>query len=99
MSFKDAGTELQTVAADVPAKIYPRFNIDVKEFPELQGNVDEHIEFRVRGRICERVHNDWSNSITVEALAISKCGEKEAATGPYNEADKAMEKLKSARSY
>ena len=98
MKFMDAGTKLDGPMAEVASpKIYPRFRVDLEEFPGLECDVDEHVELNLKGRVCEVVHNDYSHHMEVEVTSIAVPTHTHNSIGAMNEADVAMGKLKTGK--
>ena len=90
----DAGkkTEMPAIAGDSvrAEKIYPRLSVDLDQCPALKADVDQDVELRIRGRVCEVRHNDWSHSMEIEVQAIGEADER----GEENNADKALRKMR-----
>jgi hypothetical protein len=98
MKFKDAGKKPDMGVLDAPApKIYPRFTVDLDQFPGLECEVDETVELHLRGRVCARNHNDWGNTMDVEVTSIAVPSHTHDSIGPKNEADSALGKMLSPR--
>lgn len=89
--FKDAGYTPKAEIA-TPPKIYPKFCVDLDQFPDLEAGVDEYVDLRLRGRVCSRNHSDYGNTMDLEVMALAK-------DAGSNEADKALGKLKSSKRY
>jgi len=84
-------------AIALPEKPLPRLCIDLEDYPELEGDVDDIVEFRVRGRICSKQHSDYCKTQDIECKAIYDAAKATPTVGPLNEADKALGKLKAGR--
>jgi hypothetical protein len=94
--FMDAAKSL-TEPTTSPQKYYPKFCVDLDQFPGLAAEMDESVEIVLRGRVCGLTHNEYSHTMEVEVQAIQVPSHTNDAVGPMNEADKAMGKLKSGR--
>ena len=92
MKFMDAGQKVET--ADPSPKYYPKFCVDLDQFPGLQADVDESVELHLKGRVCSVTHNDWSHSMEVEVTSVAVPTHTHDSVGPMNEADHALGKLK-----
>lgn len=99
MKFMDAGKKMEGLPMDAPAKSYPRFTVDLDQFPGLQCDVDESVELTLRGRVSALTHNDWSHSMEIEVTSIAVPSHTHESVGPRNEADAALGKLKTPRRY
>ncbi len=98
MKFKDAGKKLDMpMAAEAPAKSYPRFRVDLDQFPGLECDVDECVELHLKGRVCGVTHNDWCHDMEIEVTGIAVPSHTHDSIGPLNEADKALGKMKTGR--
>lgn len=97
--FMDAGKKFDSGVnlPDAPAKVYPRFNVDLDQFPGLKCDVDECIELHLKGRVCGVTHNDWSHNMEVEVTSIAVPTHTRDSVGPMNEADRAMGKLQTGK--
>lgn len=69
--FKDAGKSAVATLPGPSEKIYPRFTVDLDQFPGLSGELDEEVELHLKGRICGLTHNDYSHSMEVEVRSLS----------------------------
>lgn len=99
--YMDAGKKMDSpgVLVDKPTKIYPKFRVDLDQFPGLKLDVDESIDLSLRGRVCSITHNDWCHEMEIEVTSIAVPSHTDERIGPKNEADLALGKLKSARRY
>lgn len=99
--FKDAGKKIEgpTMQPEAPAKTYPRFTVDLDQFPGLRADVDESIDLHLRGRVCSITHNDWSHSMDVEVTSIAVPTHTHDSVGSRNEADTALGKLTTGRRF
>lgn len=97
--YMDAGKKLESYPTDVPQKVYPRFTIDLDQFPGLECDVDESVELHLRGRVCSVEHSDYAHRMDVEVTSVAVPSHTHDSVGPINEADKALGKLKMARRY
>lgn len=71
LKFIDAGKVIPSTMPGPPEKIYPRLSIDLDQFPGLEGDLDEEIEFHGRGRVCGLTHNDYSHSMDLEIRSLA----------------------------
>lgn len=69
--------------------------IDLDKFPGLKADVDESVRFAGSGRVCSVRHDDYCNEMQVEVTTISL----PSSGDDGNDADKALGKLKTRRSY
>ena len=77
-------------------KIYPRLSIDLDQFPDLKGDVDETGELHICYRVCSVQHNEYSHSMDLEITSIAVPRHShEDVKGSGNEADRSLNKLKS----
>lgn len=93
----DAGKKSEGVPMDAPQKYYPRFTVDLDQFPGLKAEVDESIELHLKGRVCSVTHTDWSHSMEVEITSVAVPTHTHDSVGPMNEADSALGKLKTKK--
>jgi hypothetical protein len=95
MKFLDAGKKMEGPAlAEPPQKVYPRFSVDLEQFPGLKADVDESVELHLKGRICSVEHSDYCHRMDVEVQSIAVPTHTHDSVGAMNEADRAMSKLK-----
>lgn len=101
MKFMDAGrkSQLAETSLDKQSKVYPRFTVDLDQFPGLECDVDESIELHLRGRICGVTHDEYSHTMDVEVASIAVPSHTHDSVGPCNEADRALGKMKASRRY
>lgn len=100
MKFMDAGKKMDsTMVVDAPSKVYPKFRVDLDQFPDLDCDVDESVELTLRGRVCGVTHNDWCHEMEVEVTSIAVPTHTNDRVGPMNDADVALGKMKSKRRY
>lgn len=99
MKFMDAGHASPTLAVTDDVKVYPRFRVDLDDFPGLQADVDESVELHLKGRVCSVTHNDWCHEMEVEVTSVAVPTHTHDTVGPSNEADAALGKLKSNSRY
>jgi hypothetical protein len=92
MKFKDAGKNLE-MPTSAPTKVYPRFTVDLDQFPGLECEMDESVELHLRGRVCSLTHNEWSHTMEVEVEHIAVPTHTHETIGPRNEADSALGKM------
>jgi len=96
MKFMDAGKAPESVATlDKPNKYYPKFTIDLDQFPDLEAEVDESVELKLKGRVCGITHNEWSHTMEVEVQAIAIPSHTSDDIGPRNKADEEFGKMRS----
>ena len=77
----------------MPVKSYPRITIDLNQFKDTFGDVDENTAFYVQGRICARTHTDYCNTVEVEVRKIS-ASEPESKVALISPADQELKKLR-----
>ena len=82
---------------DSPTKSYPRFCVDLEQFPGLKCDVDGCTDLHLKGRVCSVSHNDYSHSMEVEVTSIAVPSHTQESIGPKNEADAALGKLKGGK--
>lgn len=99
MKFMEAGKKDEISITGSPAKSYPRFTVDLDQFPDLKADVDESVELHLRGRVCALTHTDWCNSMEVEVMSVAVPTHTHESVGLLNEADRALGKMKTARRY
>jgi len=99
MKFMDAGRKINDAPAAPETKSYPRFTVDLDQFPGLQAEVDEVVELHLRGRVCGITHNDYCHSMDIEVTSVAVPHHTHATIGQPNEADKALGKMKEARRF
>jgi hypothetical protein len=98
--YMDAGKKMEVpTLADAPTKVYPRFTVDLDQFPGLECDMDENVDINLRGRVCGLNHNEWRYDMEIEVTSIAIPSHTNEHIGPKNEADLALGKLKSGRSY
>jgi hypothetical protein len=97
--FMDAGKKMESPDATLPAKSYPRFCVDLDQFPGLEADVDESVELHLKGRVCSVTHNDWNHSMEVEVTSVAVPSHTHDSVGPMNEADAALGKLRGSSRY
>lgn len=95
--FMDAGKTLAAPEPTGPQKIYPKFCVDLDEFPGLEAEMDESVELHLRGRVCSLTHNEWSHTMEVEVKDIAIPTHTHDRIGPMNEADTALGKLRGGK--
>lgn len=82
------------ISTDAPErKMY--ITIDLDKYPGLKADVDESVRFAGSGRVSSVRHNDYCNEMEVEVTTISL----PSSGDDGNDADKALGKLKTRRSY
>lgn len=99
LKFKDAGKSVASPLA-APEKVYPRFTVDLDQFPGLEGELDEDIELHLKGRVCALNHSDYSHSMDVEVRSLAHpdhTHEGFAKIAVINIADQELSKLKGNR--
>lgn len=94
LKFMDAGKKSEAIVADTPQKYYPRFSVDLDQFPGLQADVDESVELHLKGRVCSVTHNDYCHEMEIEVTSIGLPSLTKDSVGNPNEADKALNKLR-----
>lgn len=99
MKFMDAGKESGFDSPTLPTKYYPKFTVDLSQFPGLQADMDECVELNLKGRVCSLTHNEYCHEMQVEVTSVAIPTHTKDSIGPMNEADKALGKMKSARRY
>lgn len=100
MKFMDAGKKYDNpVAAESNQKIYPKFRVDLDQFPGLECDVDECVELHLKGRVCSLTHNDYCHEMEIEVTAVAVPSHTHDTIGPMNEADKALGKMKTGGRY
>ena len=99
MKFMDAGKkfDMPTVASPEQTKVYPRFRVDLDQFPGLSCEVDECVELHLKGRVCATTHTDYCHDMEVEVTSIAVPTHTHDSVGEMNEADRAMGKLKTGK--
>ena len=97
MKFMDAGKKTGNLPETAPVKVYPRFTVDLDQFPGLEADVDEHVELHLGGRVCAITHNDWNHSMEVEVTEVAVPTHTHDSVGPKNEADSVLGKLRSGK--
>lgn len=100
MKFMDAGhkSDLPAPATESP-KYYPKFRVDLDQFPGLEADVDESVELHLKGRVCAITHNDYCHEMEVEVTSVAVPTHTHDSIGPMNEADQALGKLKRPSRY
>ena len=96
LKFMDAGKKMEPISAE-PPKVYPRFSVDVEQFPGLSADVDESVELHLKGRVCSVEHSDYCHRMDVEVTSVAVPSHTHDSVGPHNEADRALGKLKTGR--
>lgn len=93
----DMGHTMEQIAPGVAEsrKWYPSLDIDLKKAPELSKDVGETCVFLVKGKVVSKRLDEQSKSQSIEIREIS-VPEREKSR---NEADEALESLKSSRRY
>lgn len=99
MKFKDAGKKMEMPMAAESPKVYPRFSVDLDQFPGLEAEVDESVELHLRGRVCSVEHSDYCHRMDVEVTSVAVPTHTHDSVGNLNEADIAMGKLKRGSRY
>lgn len=100
LKFMDAGKQMaEPSAVTAPAKSYPRFRIDLDQFPGLEADMDESVELRLRGRVCSLSHNEYCHDMEIEVTSIAIPSHTKDSIGPQNEADRALGKLNTRHGY
>lgn len=97
MQFKDAGKTYPGLAmeSDKPSKSYPRFTIDLDQFPGLEADVDEEIEITLRSRVSGITHTDYCHTMDLEVRSIAQPGDaRPSKIALVSAADQELEKLK-----
>lgn len=83
-------------AVNPQEKCYPRFTVDLTQFDDIYGEVDDNVTFTIQGRICARTHTDYCRTVEVEVRKIS--GKDDSQEAPkvavINIADQELSKLK-----
>jgi hypothetical protein len=98
MKFMDAGKKMESpMVTDSPSKSYPRFRVDLDQFPGLSCEVDECVELHLKGRVCSTTHTDYCHDMEVEVTSIAVPTHTHDSVGLLNEADVAMGKLKTGK--
>ncbi len=93
--FMDAGKKSELSAPmETPQKYYPKFCVDLDQFPGLECDVDESVELHLKGRVCSVTHNDYCHQMEVEVTSVAVPTHTHDTIGPSNEADSALGKLK-----
>jgi len=95
--FMDAGRKLDTPTTAPAPRSYPRFTVDLDQFPGLEADVDESVELHLKGRVCSVEHSDYCHSMQVEVQSVAIPTHTHDSIGPMNEADKALGKMRSSR--
>ena len=94
MKFMDAGKKSDLAIPETSPKYYPKFCVDLDQFPGLLAEVDESVELHLKGRVCSVTHNDYCHQMEVEVTSVAVPTHTHDSVGPMNEADKAMGKLR-----
>lgn len=97
LKFMDAGKKLESPMATESPKYYPKFRVDLDQFPGLVADVDESVELHLKGRVCSITHNDYCHEMEVEVTSVAVPTHTKDSVGPMNEADRALGKMKSGR--
>ena len=97
MKFMDAGKKYDMPMAVESPKVYPRFRVDLDQFPGLEADVDESVELLLKGRVCSVSHNDYCHEMEVEVTSVAVPSHTHESVGPKNEADSALGKLRSGK--
>ena len=96
MKYMDAGKSNQ-LPEEATTTYYPRFTVDLDQFPGLKCDVDECIDLHLKGRVCSVSHNDYSHSMDIKVTSIAVPSHTSESVGPKNEADMALGKLKGGK--
>jgi hypothetical protein len=96
MKFKDAGKNLETIAGPASTeKYYPKFSVDLDQFPDLKAEMDDSVELVLRGRVCRLESSEYCNTMEVEVLSVAVPSHTHDSAGDMNTADKELGRLKS----
>lgn len=100
LKFMDAGKKLDSPMAAVDSpKYYPKFRVDLDQFPGLQADVDESVELHLKGRVCSITHNNYCHEMEIEVTSVGIPTHTKDSIGPMNEADRALGKMKNSGRY
>lgn len=93
--FKDASMESSLPVSPLSEKYYPRFNVDLDKFPDLESEIGESVELHMRGTVCGIHKSEGSSTMDIEVKEIGTLNKSgESGEGGQNEADRALENLK-----
>lgn len=88
---------MEGIIPDAPAKVYPRFSVDLDQFPGLECDVDESVELHLKGRVCSVEHSDYCHRMEVEVQSVAVPTHTHDSIGSANEADAALGKLRGGK--